>query len=82
MLHGVRAVAGLLASQGLTRAGVEADGGIHEQTIAMAVNAGAATAVAGSAIFDATRPVHACVTALRNAAVRTPDSRTTTTRGT
>ena len=79
-LDKVRRIAELLASRGLTSTDVEVDGGIHEQTIAMAVEAGATIAVAGSAVFDATRPVPACVSALRDAA-RTAISRTTTVRG-
>jgi ribulose-phosphate 3-epimerase len=80
-LDKVRRIAGLLASRGLTSTDVEVDGGIHEQTIALAVEAGATIAVAGSAIFEPTQPVPACVTALRDAAARTATSRTTATRG-
>ena len=70
-----------LASRGLTSTDVEVDGGIHEQAIAMAIDAGATIAVAGSAVFDATWPVPACVTALRHAAARTATSRAAAARG-
>lgn len=68
------AIAGLLAGQRFTN--VEVDGGIQEQAIAMAVNAGANIAPAGSAVFDP-----ACVTTLHDAAAGTVTSRTTTARG-
>jgi ribulose-phosphate 3-epimerase len=66
-LHKVSRVAALAAERwpGLA---VEVDGGMHEATVRDAAAAGATVAVAGSAIFDPSRPVAACLTALRAAA--------------
>jgi ribulose-phosphate 3-epimerase len=64
----VRRAAGLLAARDLDGVGIEVDGGIHEETIAEAVTAGATIAVAGSAVFDAARSVSGCLAALRAAA--------------
>ncbi|MFE7974405.1 hypothetical protein [Streptomyces shenzhenensis] len=57
------------------------DGGSREQAIAMVVDDGADIAVVGLATVDTTRPVPACVTALRDAVARTASSRTTTAGG-
>ncbi|WP_147481159.1 hypothetical protein [Streptomyces shenzhenensis] len=65
----------------LTSTDAEVDGGSHEQTIPMVVDAGADIAVAGLATVDTTRPVPACVTAPRDAVARTASSRTTTAGG-
>ncbi|MGW4728155.1 hypothetical protein ACWEQC_02950 [Streptomyces shenzhenensis] len=73
-------IAGQLTSRP-TSTDTEVDGGSHEQTIPMVVDAGADIAVAGSATVDSTRPVPACVTALRDAVARTASSRTTTAGG-
>lgn len=67
-LDKVYRIADLLASRDVSSVDGEVDGGIQEQTIGVAVSAGASVAVAGSAIFDATRPVAACVASLRDAA--------------
>lgn len=67
MLGKVSRAAGLLTDRGLRGVGIEVDGGIHENTIAGAVAAGATIAVAGSAVFDAARPVSSCLAALRAA---------------
>jgi ribulose-phosphate 3-epimerase len=64
----VRRAAALLAARDMDGAGIEVDGGIHEETIAEAMTAGATIAVAGSAVFSAARPVSGCLAALRAAA--------------
>jgi ribulose-phosphate 3-epimerase len=68
-------IADLLARRGLSGVELEVDGGIREETIGQALSAGATIAVAGSAIFDAGRPVSACMTALRAAAARAAQAR-------
>lgn len=66
-LHKVSQVAAL-ARERRPELAVEVDGGIHEATVGEAVAAGATVAVAGSAVFDPSRPVAACLTAMRAAA--------------
>jgi ribulose-phosphate 3-epimerase len=46
---------------------IEVDGGIHDATIAQAVNAGANLLVAGSAVYSAEGGVAASITRLRSA---------------
>ena len=55
-LDKTRRIADLLASSGPTNVDLEVDGGIHEDTIAQALGAGATIAVVGSAIFSSARP--------------------------
>jgi ribulose-phosphate 3-epimerase len=70
-----RRIADLLANRRLSGVDLEVDGGIHEETIGQAVDAGATIAVAGSAIFDAGQQVSSCITALRAAAARAAQAR-------
>jgi ribulose-phosphate 3-epimerase len=66
-LHKVTQVAAI-AAESRPGLAVEVDGGMDEATVRDAAAAGATVAVAGSAIFDASRPVAACMAAMRAAA--------------
>jgi ribulose-phosphate 3-epimerase len=61
-------IADPLSSRDVSSVDGEVDEEIQKQTIGMAVSAGASVAVAGSAIFDVTSPVAACVASLRDSA--------------
>jgi ribulose-phosphate 3-epimerase len=65
-LHQVSQVAAL-AEERRPELAVEVDGGMHAATVGEAATAGATVVVAGSAVFDASRLVAACLATMRTA---------------
>ncbi len=63
----IRRLAAMMADRNITRVPIEVDGGVHLQTIRAVQDAGAAIAVAGSAVFDSRGPIAGNLDALRAA---------------
>lgn len=66
-MHKVSQVAAL-AEECRPELAVEVDGGMHAATVGEAATAGGTVVVAGSAVFDAFRPVAVCLVTMRTAA--------------
>jgi ribulose-phosphate 3-epimerase len=67
----IREVRDVITDRGLD-CEVEVDGGIHEQTAPLVVNAGADVLVAGSAVYDAKDGIAAAINRLLECATRPP----------
>jgi ribulose-phosphate 3-epimerase len=65
MLPKITRLRKMLDERGLAECDIEVDGGIHEETIALAVEAGANLLVAGSAVYSAEGGVAAAMERLR-----------------
>jgi ribulose-phosphate 3-epimerase len=65
MLPKIARLRKMLDERGLGACDIEVDGGIHEETIALAVEAGANLLVAGSAVYSAEESVAAAMERLR-----------------
>src|SRR5438034_8791250 len=71
MLPKITRLREMLDARGLGACDIEVDGGIHEQTAPLAVQAGANILVAGSAVYDAPDGVAAAMTRLRDSVAHT-----------
>ena len=70
MLPKITRLREMLDARGLTACDIEVDGGIHEETAPLVVQAGANILVAGSAVYDAPDGVAAAMARLRDSVAR------------